>query len=170
MAEAWQRSIAYCIKTLMISTTKKSKQQQYLPISMLSFRFDQTDHQCSIWVDSSPIIRTCHPKLLKHEWSSLSYEHNALNRRANGQCGLPLYSLIELLDREARLTAVTIRLVSDQKLKRMQRKLYRSLQAKLFDVWEQYDNHKKTAIQLIKACSHLNGPARAQWSIIVVVF
>ena len=25
--------------------------------------------------------------------------HNALNRRASGQCGLSLYSLIELLDR-----------------------------------------------------------------------
>lgn len=46
--------------------------------------------------------------------------HNALNRRAGGQSGLPLYSLIELLDREARLTAVTIRLVSENKLKRMQ--------------------------------------------------
>ena len=33
--------------------------------------------------------------------------HNALNHHASGQCGLPLYSLIELLDREARLTAIT---------------------------------------------------------------
>lgn len=38
--------------------------------------------------------------------------HNALNRRAGGQSGLSMYSLIELLEREARLTAVTIRLVS----------------------------------------------------------
>lgn len=88
--------------------------------------------------------------------------HNALNRRAGGQSGLPLYSLIELLDREARLTAVTIRLVSENKLKRMQRKLYVNLQARLFDVWEQYDNRQKTAIQLLKTCSRLNGPARAQ--------
>ena len=57
--------------------------------------------------------------------------HNALNRKAGGQSGLPLYSLIELLHREARLTAVTIR------LKRRQRKLYRDVQARLFDVWEQ---------------------------------
>ena len=35
--------------------------------------------------------------------------HNALNRRAGGQCGLSLYSLIELLDREVKL--ITIRLV-----------------------------------------------------------
>ena len=75
--------------------------------------------------------------------------HNALNRRASGQCGLPLYSLIELLDREARLTAVTIRLVSDEKL-----------QARLFDSWEKYERKEKTAAQLLKTCSYLNGPTR----------
>lgn len=32
------------------------------------------------------------------------------------QCGLPLYSLIELLDRDARLMAVTIRLESNKEL------------------------------------------------------
>ena len=67
--------------------------------------------------------------------------HNALNRRAGGQSGLSLYSLVEFLSlsREARLTAVTIRL-SDRKLKRIQRKKYGNLQAKLFDSWGKYDN------------------------------
>ena len=55
--------------------------------------------------------------------------HNALNRWAGGQCGLPLYLLIELLDREAKLTAITIRLVSDNKLKRIQRRTTRNIQA-----------------------------------------
>ena len=32
--------------------------------------------------------------------------HNALNRRAGGQNALPLYLIIELLEREARLTSV----------------------------------------------------------------
>ena len=62
--------------------------------------------------------------------------HNALNHRAGGQSGLSMYSLIELLEREARLTAVTIRLVSERKLRRVQRKQYRNLQAKLFDSWD----------------------------------
>ena len=86
--------------------------------------------------------------------------HNALNRRKGGQSGLSMYSLIELLEREARLTAVTIRLVSERKLKRVQRKQYRNLQAKLFDSWEQYERKEKTAAQLLKSCSDLNGPAR----------
>jgi len=62
--------------------------------------------------------------------------HNALNRRAGGQCGLPLYSLIELLEREAKLTAVTIRLVSDNKLKRIQHNITRNIQSKLFSSWD----------------------------------
>ena len=86
--------------------------------------------------------------------------HNALNRRAGGQCGLPLYSLVELLESEAKLTAVTIREVSYNKLKRIQRSITRNIQAKLFASWEKYEN-EKTAAQLLKTCSRLNGPARA---------
>ena len=53
--------------------------------------------------------------------------HNVLNRRAGGQCRLQFYLLIELLHREARLTSITIKLVSDKKLKRIQRRKYRQL-------------------------------------------
>ena len=70
-----------------------------------------------------------------------------------------MYSLIELLEREARLTAVTIRLVSERKLKRVQRKQYRNLQAKLFDSWEQYERKEKTAARPLKTCPQLNDPA-----------
>ena len=53
--------------------------------------------------------------------------HNALNRRANGQSGLPLYLLIQLLEKEARLTTIAIRLVSDQKHSTVQRKCYSNI-------------------------------------------
>ena len=88
--------------------------------------------------------------------------HHALNRRAGGKSNLPLYILIELLHREAKLTAITVRLVSDNKLKRIQRKVYRQLQTKLFASWDKYDNREKTAAQLLKCCAKLNGPARVQ--------
>ncbi|XP_073258751.1 uncharacterized protein [Porites lutea] len=88
--------------------------------------------------------------------------HSALNRRAGGQCRLQFYLLIELLHREARLTSITIKLVSDKKLKRIQRRKYRQLQQKLFDAWEQYQTGNKSASQLLRCCSHLNGPARCQ--------
>jgi len=75
--------------------------------------------------------------------------HNTLNRRAGGQCRLQFYLLIELLYHEARLTSITVKLVPEKKLKRMQRKKYRQLQKKLFDGWEQYQNGQKTAAQLL---------------------
>ena len=78
-----------------------------------------------------------------------------------GQCGLPLYLLIELLDREAKLTAITIRLVSDNKLKRIQRRTTKNNQAKLFTSWEKYENNEKTTAQLLRTCLRLNGPARS---------
>lgn len=53
-----------------------------------------------------------------------------------------------------------LRLVSDKKLKRLQRKRYRNLQAKLFDSWDKYDSRQKTIYQLLKTCARLNGPAR----------
>ena len=88
--------------------------------------------------------------------------HNALNRRAGGKCRLEFYLLIKLLHREARLTSITIKLVSDKKLKRIQRKKYRQLQQKLFDACDQYQIGNKNASKLLRFCSHLNGPARSQ--------
>ena len=84
--------------------------------------------------------------------------HNALNRRASGRGQLPLYLLIKFLHKEATFTALHIRLVSERKLKRIQRRKYRELQAKLFELWDQYEAKERSAKRLLKACSHLNGP------------
>ena len=87
--------------------------------------------------------------------------HHGLNRRAGGRVHIPFYLLIQHLHREAKLSALQVRLVSDGKLKRIQRKTYRRLQAKIFDLWDDYASKEKTAQQLLKACSHLNGPVRS---------
>ena len=57
---------------------------------------------------------------------------HALNRHAGGGHNLALYLLIEILEREARITNLNIRLVSERKLKRIQRKTCRNQQEKLF--------------------------------------
>ena len=54
------------------------------------------------------------------------------------------------------LTALQIRLVSERKSKRIQRHKYHELQARLFEVWDQYET-KESAKSLLKVCSHLNG-------------
>ena len=81
--------------------------------------------------------------------------HNSLNRRACGKVHLPFYLLINLLHQETQLTALYIRLVSDHKLKRMQRRKYRKLQARIFDHWEEYADGQKSGWQLLRACSRL---------------
>ena len=58
--------------------------------------------------------------------------------------------------KEVILTAVQVRLVSDGKLRRIHRRVYRRLQAKIFDLWDEYASNAKTAAQLLKACSYLS--------------
>ena len=48
--------------------------------------------------------------------------HLGLNRRASGKSQLPFYLLVDLLHSEARRTALQIRLVSERKLRRIQKK------------------------------------------------
>ena len=87
--------------------------------------------------------------------------HNGLHRRASGKWNMPFYLLIDLLHQEAWLTELRIRLVSEKKLKRIQRAKYRSLQAKIFELWDDFSNQRKNADQLLKQCAHLNGPCKA---------
>ena len=86
--------------------------------------------------------------------------HNGLHRRASGKWSMPFYLLLDLLHQEARLTALRIRLISEKKLKRIQRAKYRSLQAKIFNHWDDFSNERNTAEQLLKQCARLNGPSR----------
>ena len=48
-----------------------------------------------------------------------------------------------------------------EKLKRIQRSKYRSLQAQVFNLWDDYYNQRKNAEQLLRQCAHLNGPKRS---------
>ena len=81
--------------------------------------------------------------------------HNGLNRRAKGRSQLPLYVLIQLLQKEASLVSLQIRLVSDRRLRRHQRTTYRNMQKKLFGLWNDFEEGRKNSKQLLDACSHL---------------
>lgn len=84
--------------------------------------------------------------------------HHSLNCRASGKSQLPMYTLINLLHQEAKLVSIQVRLVSEKKLKRIQRRKYRVLQARVFNLWGKYENNVKSAEELLRACSYLNGP------------
>ena len=62
------------------------------------------------WIVYKQLTRTSNDK---EGW------HNALNRSADGQSALPLQLCIELLEKEVRLTIITIRLVSNEELPRI---------------------------------------------------
>ena len=66
--------------------------------------------------------------------------------------------LVELLHREAELSLIQIRLVSQKKLKHHHHKTYRRLQGKIMDVWKDYSDSKLTATQLLQTRSYINGP------------
>ena len=59
--------------------------------------------------------------------------HRSLNRRVAGRYGLPLYMFVALLHKEARLMLLQIRLVSERKLKQVQRSTYCEVQRRLFE-------------------------------------
>jgi len=97
-----------------------------------------TDYIGQQWIESS----TFPPE----EWSvygeairtnnDIEGWHNALNRRAQGRVHLSFYMLIQLLHEESKLVTIQVRLVSDKKLKRTERRQYREVQAKLVKQWE----------------------------------
>lgn len=118
------------------------------------------EYVSSTWISGStwkPADWTVFKKAVRSN-NDIEGWHHGLNRRASGRGQLPMYILIQLLHREARLTALQIRLVSDKKLKRIQRLKYRQLQSKLFGLWEEFEGSERSAKQLLKACSYLNGP------------
>ena len=67
-----------------------------------------------------------------HSNNDLEGWHNALNRRDGGRVHKPFYLLIQQKE------AVQVRLVSDGKLRRIQRRVYCPLLAKIFDLWDEY--------------------------------
>ena len=84
--------------------------------------------------------------------------HHALNQRAAGPCGLSFYLFLSLLHNEARLVSLQIRLVSERKLKRIQRAAYRQLQNWLFELWEAFNKREKSLKQILKGCANINRP------------
>lgn len=86
---------------------------------------------------------------------NLGITHSAAVREDNAVS--PLYLLIELLDREAKLTAVTIRVVSDNKFKRIQPRIFRLSYLALV---KRTRTRKRLPHSYSTTCSHLDGLVR----------
>jgi hypothetical protein len=65
------------------------------------------------------------------------------NKAKNGN--LPIYSLFSLLFKESEFITIQADLLSRKKLKRSQKKQYKSIQSKLFKHWNEFENRKNSA-------------------------
>lgn len=77
--------------------------------------------------------------------------HRRLNH--SGRPGMKLYILVPLLHREASRLTLQVRLVSDGKLRRKQRKIYGTVQKRLFEAWAKYAEGQLSASRLLRTCS-----------------
>ena len=82
--------------------------------------------------------------------------HRRLNTR--GCANQHMYMLINNLYSEAKLVPVQVQLVRERKLKRHQRKAFKNMQGRLFDLWDRYTRNEIKTSQLLSACSHLSAP------------
>ena len=71
---------------------------------------------------------------------------------------MSFYEMVLLLHQEAEMLPLQMKLVSEEKLKRYQRKTYKKLQKKIFAVWQEFEEGDRTAKQLLAAISNLYGP------------
>ena len=77
-----------------------------------------------------------------------------LNRHAK-HGNLSLYLMLRLLHEQAQLVDMQVCLVSDEKLRRRQRKQYRQVQGKILANWAEYVAGDLSAKQLLSRCAHL---------------
>ena len=84
--------------------------------------------------------------------------HGMLNRHAK-RGNLSFYLLVRLLHEQAQLVNMQVRLVTDQKLKRRQRKPYRQSQGQFFAAWSTFIAGEISPKQLLRRCAHLMCPS-----------
>jgi len=67
---------------------------------------------------------------------------------------MSFYLLVQKLCDEATDVVITATLVSDRKVKRLQRQKYCTVKSHLFMAWDRYVNGELTAMRLLSECAH----------------
>ena len=101
-----------------------------------------TDYVSSTWIESNTWPPSSWSVFMQSVRTNNDVEgwQLGLHTRAQGKSQLPMYLLIDLLYKEAKLTSLNVHMVSEKKLRRVQRRRYRQIQAKVFSLW---DNMKR---------------------------
>ncbi|XP_041364299.1 uncharacterized protein LOC121379714 [Gigantopelta aegis] len=83
--------------------------------------------------------------------------HHRLNHCALGTAP-PFYKLVPMLHTEARLVPLTCPFVSERKMRRRQRKAFRNLQGKIFELWGCCTDGEVSTSRFLSACGKLYAP------------
>jgi len=83
--------------------------------------------------------------------------HTQLNNKAR-RGRLDLYQLVSLLHVEADFVTLQVKLVSERRLRRYQRKAHSSLQGRLSKLWDDFDRGDINSHQLLRACVGICAP------------
>ncbi|XP_062570593.1 uncharacterized protein LOC134264364 [Saccostrea cucullata] len=84
--------------------------------------------------------------------------HNRLNTSVATRGPVPFYHLILVLYREAMDITLQMKMVSEGKIQRYQRKRTRQVEGRIFDLWQQYCERGINASQLLQECASIYGP------------
>ena len=80
--------------------------------------------------------------------------HRKLSALCNSNAP-PFYALVQLLFNSVKSMSIEIRMLSHGKLVRKQKKKYRLIQGKIFELWAKYNSHNLTTSKLLKSVSYL---------------
>ncbi|XP_063045415.1 uncharacterized protein LOC134439457 [Engraulis encrasicolus] len=115
---------------------------------------DFTSYMDSTWMNSPihpPTTWSVFKKTVRTNNEAKGW-HAALKRRASGESNLPFYSLVSLLQEEAKFVHLDINLVRNMKLSRYQRPARRRAEERLFDAWTRFEKGELSADELLRFC------------------
>ena len=83
--------------------------------------------------------------------------HNRVNTQAQ-KSNLQFYLMVELMYKEAAKIPLQLKMISEGKLRRRQRKQTKMVQGKILQLWDDYASNNITASHLLKKCGSLYAP------------
>ena len=145
---------------------KKLLALPYLPADVIAASFDElvasvtltdglsqlVDYVRRQWIAGrfSPENWSVYMKTVRTNNDTEGY-HRKLNQEKHK---MPFYLLVQKLHDEATDVVITATLVSERKVKRLQRRKYRTVEARLFTAWDRYANGELSAMRLLSECAH----------------
>ena len=83
--------------------------------------------------------------------------HRRLNQQAR-RGALPFYVLVKLLHEEASVVSLSVRLLSEGRLRRYARSKYTTVNGRLQSLWDKFQAGERSTSSLLRACARMQLP------------